>query len=87
MTLILKVIDDQGQFAIYGDVASIVFRHVDDGTIAHLHCREPVKTAHVPGFCEVEKQVAIADTQTAYVMNENGRTISTWRRGDTGGPI
>lgn len=46
-----------------------------DGT-AHLWVRESVKTGDVPGVVELKKHVLFHGM--AYVMNENGRTVSSF---------
>lgn len=84
MTFILKTTEHAGpsspigsdnEHCLYADIVSISFRREEGGTAtARCYLREPVKTAEVPGFCEVEKQISF--TGTAYVMNENGKTIS-----------
>lgn len=84
MTLILKVTDacgpslspDDAEYGLFADIVSIHFRRFEDGSGAEAlcYCREPIKTAEVPGFCEVEKRIVFKNA--AYVMNENGKTIS-----------
>ena len=84
MTLIVKIMhsgdegpNGSGSHSIYGDVVSIHFPEAHENQTARLWVREPVKTALVPGFCENEKLVDIGGT--VYVLNEQGRTISTFR--------
>jgi hypothetical protein len=93
MSFILKVmhtaevspVPSDNEFSLYADITSVHFhRHPDGSAEAHLWVCEPVKTAVVPGFCEVEKRVSF--TATAYVMNEAGKTVSTFtarRSGDS----
>jgi len=85
MTFILKTTDyltgspvaSDNEHALYADVVSVHFRRFEDGSAhAHCYCREPVKTAEVPGFCEIQKTIMF--TGVAYVMNEGGKTISTF---------
>lgn len=84
MSLILKVMhgDDEGPVSgdthsVYGDITSVTFKRMEDGSgQAHCYVREPVKTALVPGFCENERFIDIP--ANAYVMNDQGRTISTF---------
>lgn len=85
MSMFLKVVEEEWSpvpadnvHAVYGDVTSCSFRRYEDGSGAEalIYCREPVKTAVVPGFHEVEKHVSF--TGTAYLMNEQGRTISSF---------
>ena len=76
MTIFVKVMAADDQFSVYGDVTSVSFIRTPGGAQARLYCREPVKTALVPGFHEVEKTVDVPCT--AYVLNEQGRTISTF---------
>lgn len=85
MSFILKVMsnedipdnDARKTYCLYSDVDSVSFSRQSDGTaMAHLWVKEPVKTAMVPGFVEVEKHVQV--TGNCYLMNENGKTISTF---------
>lgn len=77
--------DADGPHSIYGDVTSIHFPERGAAQMARLYVREPIKTALVPGFCENEKFVDL--TGPAYVMNEAGRTISSYRPIRPGGDI
>jgi hypothetical protein len=84
MSFILKIVEDgfspvpsDNEHALWADVVSVHFsRHTDGSASALCWVREPVKTAEVPGFCEVEKRVSF--NGTAYVMNEAGKTVSTF---------
>lgn len=71
--------EDKSPCTIYGDVSSVTFPD-PSGTsnTARLWVREPVKTALVPGFCENERNVDLGEV--TYVMNDAGKTISTYRR-------
>lgn len=84
MSLIVKIMsttderpDGSSAHSLYGDVVSIHFPSPGETQVARLWVREPVKTALVPGFCENEKHVDLAGT--VYVLNEQGKTISTFR--------
>lgn len=87
MSLMLKVMHDdhlnlpdddaRRPFGIFTDIVSAHFTHDADGVgHAKLWVREPIKTAQVPGFVEVEKNVVI--TGNAYLMNEQGKTVSAF---------
>jgi hypothetical protein len=94
MTFILKTTEHAGSWSpvgsdnehcLYADIVSISFRREEGGAAtAHCYLREPVKTAEVPGFCEVEKYISF--TGTAYVMNEVGKTVSTFTALTSGAP-
>jgi hypothetical protein len=94
MTFILKTTEHAGptspvssdnEHRLYADIVSISFRREEGGAAtAHCYLREPVKTAEVPGFCEVEKFISF--TGTAYVMNESGKTVSTFTARTSGDP-
>jgi hypothetical protein len=84
VAFILKTVESEGSpvasdnaHSLYADIVSVTFRR-EEGGAATAHCwlREPVKTANVPGFCEVEKYISF--TGAAYVMNENGKTVSSF---------
>lgn len=77
------------EHGIYGDVVTCYFTRApstpDDALTsdsriwigqARMYVREPIKTAQVPGFHECEKIVEFSGT--AYLMNENGRTVSSF---------
>lgn len=91
MGLIVKIMHSADEFpgssdephCIYGDVVSIHFPERGAAQIARMWVREPVKTALVPGFVEHERFVDL--TGPTYVMNEAGRTISTFRPIKPGG--
>lgn len=77
---------EEPPYSIYADVVSCHFRRYtkqpDDQSPAgwgeaHVWLREPVKTAEVPGYCEVEKYIEL--TGDAFLMNEQGRTISSFK--------
>lgn len=85
MTFILKVmstpawspVPSDNEHSLFADIVTVNFSRDADGMgWALCYVREPIKTAMVPGFCEVEKRIQITDT--AYVMNEDGKTISTF---------
>mgnify|MGYP006958835710 CR=1 FL=1 len=92
MTFILKTTERvlgspvaaDNEHCLYADVVSVSFRRHADGAEALCYCREPVKTAEVPGFCEIEKRIVF--TGVAYVMNENGKTVSTFTARTSGDP-
>lgn len=61
-------------YSLYDDVTSCHFRRDPDGSAwANIFCREPVKTAAIEGFAEVEKNIQV--TGAAYLLNNQGRTI------------
>jgi hypothetical protein len=85
MSLLLKIMscedapdeDSRKTFCLYTDITSCHFRRHPDGSAeAHVWCREPIKTAMVPGFVEIEKHIIL--TGNAYLMNENGKTVSSF---------
>jgi hypothetical protein len=93
MTFILKTTEhvqgspvaSDNEHMLHADVVSVSFKRYPDGSAqAHCYCREPVKTAEVPGFCEIEKRIMF--TGAAYVMNENGKTVSTFTARSSGDP-
>jgi hypothetical protein len=94
MTFILKTTEHAGasspvgsdnEHCLYADIVSISFRReVGGAATAHCYLREPVKTADVPGFVEVEKYISF--TGCAYVMNENGKTVSMFTANASGSP-
>lgn len=92
MTFILKTqeydsspVASDNPHCLYADITSVSFtRHGDGTATAHCYLREPVKTAQVPGFCEIEKIIGF--TGTAFVMNETGKTISTFTARTSGDP-
>lgn len=64
-----------GTYSIYAEIVSCHFNKQNpQEPMAHVWVREPVKTLEVPGYCEVEKHIVI--TGDAFLMNEQGRTIS-----------
>lgn len=83
--LIIKVMHSDARFpgsedgphSLFADVKSVHFPS-DGKSCMRLWVMEPVKTALVPGFSENEVNVDI--TGPVYVMNEQGRTISTFHR-------
>jgi hypothetical protein len=93
MTFILKVTENydaspvgsDNPHTLYADVVAVNFARYPGGT-AEATCwvREPVKTAEVPGFCEVQKCVVFGGW--AYVMNEAGKTVSTFSARTSGDP-
>lgn len=92
MSFILKIVEGAGSpvpsdnpHSLFADIVSVHFsRHTDGSAGALCQVREPVKTAEVPGFCEVEKRVVF--TGTAYVMNEAGKTVSSFTARTSGDP-
>ena len=92
MTFILKTTDHGGpdspvgsdnEHCLYADIVSVSFRREEGGAAtARCYLREPVKTAEVPGFCEVEKFIGF--TGVAYVMNEAGKTVSSFTARSSG---
>jgi hypothetical protein len=84
MSMLLKLVHYKGHpenepdFSVYSGITSCHFRRYEDGSGAEAMCyvAEPIKTALVPGFSENEKHISF--TGIAYLMNENGRTISTF---------
>lgn len=87
MSMLLKVMHapnhgpdpDQSEHSVYSDVVSVSFRLGGDRQCQiHAYVREPIKTALVPGFCENEKIITLGYGCAAYLMNENGRTVSQY---------
>jgi hypothetical protein len=84
MAFILKTVehahspvDSDNECSLYADIVSVHFRRSVDGSAeAYCRMREPIKTAEVPGYHEVEKHIGF--TGTAYVMNEQGKTIQSF---------
>ena len=90
MSLIVKIMsaenipddDPRKGYSLYPDVTGVHFFRQDgsdmagEGAMVRLYVREPIKTAMVPGFCENEKVAHV--TGNVYVMNENGKTISSF---------
>ena len=85
MPLILKIVEDpasagdasRSEHSVYADVISCTFaRQADGWANARIYVRDNVKTAIVPGFSEHEVNVTFRGS--AYLMNENGRTVSTF---------
>lgn len=75
----LATADSDAAYSIYDDVVSCHFKRypqVTEGTFgeAKIWVREPIKTATVAGYCEIKKNIVL--TGDAFVMNEQGRTIS-----------
>jgi hypothetical protein len=75
------VLEDLAAYSMYAEITSCHFNRYGgiDRPIgvfgeAHVWVREPVKTAEVSGFCEVDKRIQLGGS--AYLMNEQGRTIS-----------
>lgn len=74
----LATADSDATFSVFGDVTSCDFkRHPDGSAYALLQCREPIKTAEVPGYAEIQKHIDL--TGDAFLMNEQGRTISKFK--------
>lgn len=91
MTMIVKIMtghdlpDDSPykSFTLVSDVKSLTF-HTQADSEGRRHCymrayvADPVKTAEVPGFSEHEVIYDIPPQANVYVMNANGKTISSW---------
>lgn len=92
MPLILKLVDDNfspvesdNPHSVYSDIMSCSFRrHPDGSATAVTYVRDAIKTAMVPGFTEHEKLIGF--TGHAYLMNEQGRTISSFSARTSGDP-
>lgn len=70
--------DSDATYSVFGDVTSCDFkRHPDGSAHANIQCREPIKTAEVPGYAEIQKHIDI--TGDAFLMNDQGRTISVFK--------
>lgn len=79
--------DSDATYSLYGDVVECHFkRFPPEGDPSHIssikaeafiRVREPVKTANVPGFVEVERHIVLDGD--AFLMNEQGRTISKFK--------
>lgn len=84
MPMLLKLVDEQtspvesdNPHSVYADVMSCTFkRHEGGSATAICYVRDEVKTAVVPGFSEHETMISF--TGTAYLMNDKGRTISSF---------
>lgn len=79
----LSQAQSEATYSLYADVTSCDFKRYPIGNaptpghptaVAHIQCREPVKTAEVPGYAEIEKFIEL--TGDAFLMNDQGRTIS-----------
>jgi hypothetical protein len=93
MTLLLKVISsaDRSPVAsdnphgVYSDVVSCHFTRFDNGQAeAILYIRDAVKTATVPGYVEHLKSVIF--NGDAYLMNGDGKTVSSFSALTSGDP-
>lgn len=93
MAFILKVmhsyegspVPSDNEFSVHADLTSINFRRLPNGQAEALcYMREPIKTAEVPGFHEVEK--CFVFSATAYVMNEAGKTVASFTAHTSGDP-
>lgn len=92
MSLIIKIMsaDDLPDvspykgFSLHTDIASVTFvtqkgaEGEPDFSFARAYVTDKTKTAMVPGFCEHEQTLEIPPNTNVYVMNENGKTISSW---------
>lgn len=69
--------DPRATHTCYGSVASATFNRREDGScFARMYVRDEVKTAEVSGFSEHE---VLADVPAnAYVMNDRGKTVSSF---------
>lgn len=83
--MIVKIMSDENvpdddprkSYLLYGNVSSVTWnRAADDSVTARMYIRDDVKTATVPGFSEHEVYAEVP--ANAYVMNQNGKTISTF---------
>lgn len=71
----LATAQSEATYSLFADVTSCDFKRQPDGSaVAHIQCREPIKTAEVPGYAEIQKFIDI--TGDAFLMNDQGRTIS-----------
>lgn len=95
MPMLLKIVDEDrspvesdNPHSVYADIMLCSFeRHQDGSATARTYVRDSVKTAVVPGFSEHE--VFVSFTGVAYLMNEQGRTVSSFTArssGDVGPP-
>lgn len=94
MTFILKTTESyesspvgaDNPHCLYADIVSIGFRR-EEGGVATAVCqvREPIKTAEVPGYVEITKNICFSGY--AYVMNESGKTVSTFSARTSGDPL
>lgn len=93
MTFILKTtqtydaspVGADNPHSLYADIVGVHFqRHEDGSATAVCDVREPVKTAEVSGFVEVTKNICFSGW--AYVMNEAGKTVSTFSARTSGDP-
>lgn len=74
----LATADSDATYSVFGDVMSCDFKRYPDGSAyALVQCREPIKTAEVPGYAEIQKHIDL--TGDAFLMNEQGRTISKFK--------
>ncbi|AXQ69178.1 hypothetical protein HOU02_gp547 [Caulobacter phage CcrBL9] len=91
MTMIVKIMtghdlpDDSPykSFTLVSDVKSLTFHTQTDGegrrhSYMRAYIADPVKTAEVQGFSEHEVLYDIPAQANVYVMNGNGKTISSW---------
>lgn len=93
MTFILKTTQTyaaspmgaDNEHSLFADIVSVSFKRNEDGSAtAHCAVREPIKTAEVPGFVEVTKYICFSGW--AWVMNEAGKTVSTFSARTSGDP-
>lgn len=91
MTLMLQIIDGKGDVSVFAGVVQASFGRVEGGAMIRLQCREPIKTALVPGRCEYEQTVSVDDDSVAALLNEHGRPVFSWgpnaARSSVGGPL
>jgi hypothetical protein len=80
----LATADSDATYSVYADVVSCDFKRYpadpakgEPMAEARLRIREPVKSASVEGFVEVEKCIILAGD--AFLMNDQGRTISKFK--------
>ncbi len=87
----------EATYSLYSDVVSCHFLRYKTPTpppegatqitfgMATIYCREPIKTADMPGYAEVQKNVEL--TGDAFLMNDQGRTISKFQIWPLGRPV
>jgi len=90
MPMFLKVVSENrspvptdNPHTVYSDIVSCNFTRNGDGeATAFCYVRDNVKTAMVNGFSEHERLIGF--TGEAYLMNEQGRTISSFTSRSSG---
>lgn len=83
--MFLKIVETEGSpigsdnaHSVWADIVSVHFERYEDGSGAQARCyvRDPIKTGQVPGFVEHERHLTF--TGVAYLMNDDGKTISSF---------